>query len=182
MCDVSNETVLVEDCDSYDYVGSNFCSGDQVVRVEVEGSCGLGQCDVTNSTPLIEDCDAYDAVGSNFCLSGDVYRYEWDSFCSTGACDFSNSTVLMETCSNGCTAGVCDVPPADSCFDTDYGVNPYQVGNVSGIINSTSYGYVDFCSNNATLIEYKCVGDYYDIEIVPVASWNATYCFDGRFY
>ncbi len=61
-------------------------------------------------------------------------------------------------CSSGqtCSGGQCVV--ADSCSDTDGGINYTTQGTVSGYNGTIAYSYTDYCVNSSTLSEYYCNG------------------------
>ena len=45
----------------------------------------------------------------------------------------------------------------ESCFDYDYGLNPWTGSNVTGYnLDQTYYSHLDYCKDNVTLVEYSC--------------------------
>lgn len=51
---------------------------------------------------------------------------------------------------------------ANSCVDTDFGVEFWEKGSVSGIytfLNSEDFFEEDYCKNENTLVEYYCFSD-----------------------
>ena len=118
-----------------------YCSG--IYKASTQQSCGT---------------DGY--TGSNYCMNGDVYRNYLDYFCASGMCASNSTPMLQQDCLYGCVNGTCASPPADSCTDSDGGINTAVQGSTYGYLNASYYSHTDICLNSVTVREYFCSGNY----------------------
>ncbi|MFC1728073.1 hypothetical protein ACFLZ7_01245 [Nanoarchaeota archaeon] len=120
-----NREEVKTNCGTSEYVGSNYCSGDDVYRnYETKGCSGSG-CTSSTAPIVQQDCgiDSCDAWGPTYCKNGAKYQSRtcYTRGCSSGGCYENPYTEeqLVETCGTGiCSAGSCVVEcTSGACCD-----------------------------------------------------------------
>lgn len=135
---VNNDTLHEYWCNG---VGDNF-------KYEDEFSCGNDY-----------ESDPY-CVRSG--INSYVFKNVTDSYCSfpNGQCEVRMYREVLDYCQHGCTAGVCDFI-ANSCNDTDGGLDPLWLGSVFGYLNGNYYMDTDTCDGSGRyLTEWQCSGAF----------------------
>ncbi|MBD3354944.1 hypothetical protein GF361_03085, partial [Candidatus Woesearchaeota archaeon] len=139
------------DCGSDGYVGSSYCSEDDVYQVHRQWSChnpGTSEayCSYDDENELIESC-SYDCVngdciasgcsvdsdcgeekwiGSSYCNGADIYQIYGSWNCNNGTCEYSENEVLKENC-GACLNGVCVDEYGESNKTVDLSVSGFVV-------------------------------------------------------
>ncbi len=100
--------------------------------------------------------DFCDCTPSRWCINSNSYAWKGQ-----------NCVVKTAFCASGqiCSNGYCETPaPANSCTDSDRGINYTVRGTVNTTftsVNGTAYNsYTDYCQSTSMLREYYCNGVY----------------------
>jgi len=99
------ECLSESDCGNDGYVGSKFCSGDNVVQNYRDYSCFDYRCEYSETTKILEQCDYMCSEGVcivKVCDEGETKCVGDDLMVCT-----KNQFVLKETCKKGCEEGKC---------------------------------------------------------------------------
>ncbi len=167
----------VDTCTSPDTVKEFYCQNDQVQDVikncPINSKCEDGKCD--KFEPICIDSDG----GLNESYYGEVIfeessgiTYNYTDGCKDlytlteyyceGNIAKSQIVACIPNRGEECLRGACQKPK--ECSDTDAGINSFIPGIVRVVdktIDATprEFSYEDYCSDNATLIEYYCDED-----------------------
>jgi hypothetical protein len=143
-----------------DVYSSGYCTGNKLYKDFVDYYCSNGVCGSITTPMMQEDCDFRDSYSSNYCYNSSVYRNFVDSSCVSGMClNVSSTPQFIQGCPYGCSNGVCNSGPADSCSDSDNGLVYETKGTVSGYFSGQAYNNADYCTGNKTLTEFYCSGN-----------------------
>lgn len=130
--------------------------------------------DDSELNPNIECDDGADNDGD------DAIDYN-DGGCS-GPTDNDETNCGDSVCEGGevCDVCVADCGYCDSCSETDYGFDVWNLGNTYGYSSGNPYNYTDYCWNSTWIMEYYCMGVYPGGGVVPCSAYNATVCSNGE--
>ncbi len=175
-CSLPTSCSVNSDCGTDSYLGSNYCSMDDLYRNSINYFCLTGNrgCAAGTGAVKIQECgdDSCSAFGSNYCKGGDVFHNKTcvDRGCNINSC-FANSGAVQEEkiqeCgSNICSNGVCVFSCINECSTSGAkqcsGSNQQTCGNYDsdsclewgGNINC-QYG----CSNNICNQPPQCTNE-----------------------
>jgi hypothetical protein len=136
-CNGVYRTSQQQSCGTDGYVGSNYCSSEDVYKDWRDYACASGACGYTDTPTIQQDC-----VSGQYCSAGACY---WNNTCS----DTDGGFVWVV---QGTTSGYYNGNPYSN---TDYCVNPYAVLEyycASGIQYANTFnctGNYTGCSNGA---------------------------------
>ena len=130
------------DCGTDAWVGSAFCSSDDVYQKYRTYTChnpgtSSSYCSYSDTSQLKQDCGTSGYTGNNYCYSNDVYRDYLTKGCSGLSCTSSTSRIKQEECgSDSCGSWGADYCKGEdvyhkrtchdrgcsgsSCFDNTY--------------------------------------------------------------
>ncbi|HRZ85604.1 MAG TPA: hypothetical protein P5277_02380, partial [Candidatus Paceibacterota bacterium] len=120
------------DCGITGYIGSNFCSLNDVFKTFQTAICEnpgtlQSNCVISQENRLMNDCgeNSCDYVGVPYCLNGDVYQTKRcvERGCSASSCSATttDTNTQVQDCLYGCSNGACNIPECTQNNECDDG-------------------------------------------------------------